>query len=338
MSAIRRHRRVVVACIGGGITAIVLATASGVLALGQSFSPLPAGFSQTLYASSPVNLGGIASAFDGDLWVDECGYSGSPLHRFSSSETVAQDGSTLHTEAANDPSNAGCGLTSHPDGTLYSNASLGVTNLDANSAALLRTLGVPGNALGIAVDPQTSHLVYVAADCRFTATCTLVDLDPTMATQHTLATLTSTDSELIDGISFDPSGNFLFLANRAPAFRLTILTRGGTLVRHVLLPSEPDGMAVNAGPPPFILTNNTDGTLTRIDFASGFATVPQVSVFAGGGFRGDLASVGQDGCLYITQAGTRFDDGTTNTHSSLVRICGPTDFSRPAGMVTLTPT
>jgi hypothetical protein len=329
----------IVAAVAFALVAVALAAVSGAFALGQSFGPLPIGFTQSLYASALASLGGIASAPNGDLLVDECAFSGSPLHRFSASDTTLQNGSTLHTETAPAPSNAGCGLANHPDGTLYSNASIGITNLDTNTAALLRTLGVPGNALGIAVDPQTNHLAYVAADCRFTATCTLVDLDPATGNHRTLISLTASDSQLIDGLAFDPSGNFLFLANRAPLFRLTILNRQGALVRHVALPSQPDGLAVHGSAPAFVLTNNTDGTLTRLDFPNGdYASQPNVSTFSRGGFRGDLASVGQDGCLYVSQAGTRFDDGTLSTRSSLVRICGQSDFSRPPGVLAPTAT
>ena len=339
-SARRRAVYLAAACgpFVAGVIAFAIAGVSAVAA-GQSFGPVPGGFVQSLFATSPSTFGGVSSAPDGDMWVDECAYSTSPLHRFSASETSVQDDTTLHSETANAASAAGCGLTNHPDGTLYSNATFGVTNLDASTATLLRTLGVPGNALGIAVDPQTDHLVYVAADCRFTATCTLVDLDPITGAHTTLVSLTSTDTQLVDGIAFDATGNFVLLANRAPLSRLTVLTRSGTFIRNVALPSEPDGLAVNGGPPPFIVTNNTDGTLTRLDFPGGDLTAqPSVSVLSSGGFRGDLVSVGQDGCLYVTQAGTRFDNGATTNASSLVRICGPTDFSRAPGVPSLTPT
>ncbi len=63
------------------------------------------------------------------------------------------------------PSHAGCGLTNHPNGALYSNTQGGVVKLDANTGALLAgPFGPRGNGLGIATDPQTDNLVYVGSD------------------------------------------------------------------------------------------------------------------------------------------------------------------------------
>jgi hypothetical protein len=63
--------------------------------------------------------------------------------------------------------------------------------------------------------------------------------------------------------------------------------------------------------------------MTRFDFpADDYTQVPAQSVFASGGFRGDLSQVGADGCIYLTQGGTRYNDGTTTLENSLVRICG----------------
>ena len=95
--------------------------------------------------------------------------------------------------------------------------------------------------------------------------------------------------------------------------------------------SEPDGIAFHAVAPQFVVTNNTDGTMTRFDFPGNDFTQPPVqSVFASGGFRGDLSQVGADGCLYLTQEGTRCLDGTTLFDNSVVRICG--GFAPPPGV------
>src|SRR5438034_10027273 len=95
--------------------------------------------------------------------------------------------------------------------------------------------------------------------------------------------------------------------------------------------SEPDGTAFHASSPRFVVTNNTDGTMTRFDFpADDFTQPPVRSTFASGGFRGDLSQVGADGCLYLTQDGTRYDDGTVTDESSLGRICG--GFAPPPGV------
>jgi hypothetical protein len=83
-------------------------------------------------------------------------------------------------------------------------------------------------------------------------------------------------------------------------------------------------VAVHAAEPGFVVTLNVDGTMSRFDFPDGdYARMPTQTAFASGGFRGELMQVGPDACLYVTQSGTRFADGTTwLTDASVVRICG----------------
>ncbi|MBI3465375.1 MAG: DUF11 domain-containing protein [Planctomycetes bacterium] len=147
-------------------------------------------------------------------------------------------------------------------------------------------------------------------------------MDSAFTTSGTFSTMTGSTN--VDGIFFDPSGEFLFLSNRDPIDRLTILRRDGSLVQHVPMSEEPDGIAFHASTPRFVVTNNdTGGNMTRFDFpGDDFTRVPTQSVFASGGFRGDLTQVGPDGCLYLTQDRTRYDNGVVTSQNSLVRICG----------------
>jgi len=104
-------------------------------------------------------------------------------------------------------------------------------------------------------------------------------------------------------------------------FHMTILDRTGTVVNNVSMTSEPDGIAFHVNPT-FVVTNNTDGTMTRFDFPSNVFTAPPIqTLFAIGGFRGDLTTVGADNCLYLSQNGTRFADNTTSVNDSIVQIC-----------------
>jgi pimeloyl-ACP methyl ester carboxylesterase len=299
----------------------------------QQFTFLQSGFTQELFGTAPGFDGGVAFAPNGDVWVDHCFFNGSSLTRFLVGATTTINGTTVHPQAPGSPfaSNAGCGLTNHPDGTLYSNTSLGVVNLDANTGAQLRVpFGPAGNALGITVDPQTNRIVYVAQNCRFTPTCTLISIDPVTTASTTFAVLNAADASFVDGIFFDITGNFLFISNRAPAFRMTILNRSGAVVQHVPMTSEPDGIAFHRTPT-FVVTSNTDGTMTRFDFPSNdFTMAPAQTVFASGGFRGDLSQVGADGCLYATQDGTRFNNGVVSGDDSIVRICP--NFAPPPGV------
>ena len=293
------------------------------------FSFLASGFAQELYATTPDFMGGMAFANDGDLLVDLCHFSGSPLHRFDAQTTEAVHGNSVHPVIATVPSNAGCGLTNHPNGTLYSNTALGVTNLDPETGQEVLTAGgSPGNGLGITVDPQTADIVYVGTDGR------IHTAHPGLMSFGIFST--AVEGDAVQGITFDVAGDYLFCADRTQG-ALVILDRSGGLVRlipvyHDGLPHEPVAVALHAAQPGFVVTLNVDGTMTRLDFPDGdYAEIPAQTPFAGGGLRGELMQVGPDACLYLTQSGTRFADGTTRlTDASVIRICG--GFAPPPGV------
>ncbi len=284
-------------------------------AAGQSFTFLQQPFTQELYGTASVSnlLGGVAFAPNGDVWADNCWYGGSPLYRFAKGSTYQQNATSLHTSTIV-PSAAGCGLTNHPDGYLYSNTSRGVTKLDANTGAFLATLGSPGNALGITVDPQTNDLVYVGANCA------ILRLNPSTGVSSIFTTLYAANACGTDGIAFDPTGSYLLLS--VPEWGVGVLDRRGALVQQIFLSNRPDGISVHSTTPLFVVTNNNDGSITRLDFPNNDLTrAPTQTIFASGGFRGDQSQVGADGCIYLTQNGTRFNDGTASYSNSIVRIC-----------------
>jgi hypothetical protein len=295
----------------------------------QPFPFLQPGLTQELFATGPLPPGeidgGIAFAPNGDLWVDSCNRN--TLFKFQSDVTTVVNGTPVHPQAPGSPISviAGCGLTNHPDGTMYSNTGGGVTNLDAITGAQLRpTFGPQGNGLGIAVDPQTDNLIYVGGiggSCFGTPPCTIVSVNPVTAVASTFANLDPADATFIDGIFFDPTGNFLFMAVRNPDRGLTVLNRNGAVIQHVSMNTFPDGVAFHTQPD-YVVTNDNSGTISRFDFpGDDFTAAPTQSLIASGGFRGDLSQVGPDACLYVTQAGTRFLDGTLSADNSVVRIC-----------------
>ena len=357
------------AAVAGALAIAVAAVAA--LGTGKSFTTfLEAGYEQELYgvAQLPPDadgfatiLGGVAFAPDGDPWVSECLFQGTRLHRFDS-QTFApttNGTSTLHPRTSVN-TQGGCGLTNHPDGFIYSNSSLGIVRLNASTGLAVpwpganpNPRGAPGNALGITVDPRTGHLIYAGKDCHPSlvpgaATCTIYDLDPanTTTTPTTIfALLDHDDVPFVDGVYFDPTGTYLFMANRGSVegiHFLTILRRPEASVPNTTLPqivqsiltsSEPDGVAFHAAAPKFVVTNDENGgTMTKFTFENDdYTKPPTVATFASGGFRGDLLQVGIDGCIYATQGrnalvddpATRYDDGTTTTEDSVVRICAP---------------
>lgn len=276
------------------------------------------------------------------------------------------------------PTEVGCGIVNHPDGRIYSNNAAtvddtvssaavtaaaaandtpypgGVTRLDASTGLPVAwpdgsfgPKGPPGNALGIVTDPQNGHLIYAGDDCDLkgpiSTTCTLWDLDPGTETTAPSATvfaqLPHVEMPFVDGIYFEPAGNYLFVTNRTDTLyetpagtmavnAITVLRRPSLVtpetpqvVRHIPMATEPDGISFHTGGQ-FLVTNDEEGrTMTRFDFPNGFAEAPgnarsltvvdgngdQVEItlygapFATDGFRGDLSQVGPDGCIYATQ-------------------------------------
>lgn len=307
--------------VAAALVVVACAPAAASAAVGQPFTTLQSPYTQALYGTSNVFFGGVAFSPQGDVWVDECSFSGSPLHRFSATQQHFTHGTTVHDESTV-ASSAGCGLTNGPGGRLYSNTSGGVARIDASTGAPIDIVGAPGNALGITVDPRNQHVVYVGADCRFSGTCTIFSLDTATGTSVPFAQLSGSQAAFVDGITFDPSGDHLLLSIRSPGFALGVVNRAGTLVRSTPISSEPDGLSFHSTDPEFAVTNNNDGTMTRFDFPGGdLSQTPTQTQFASGGFRGDLSLVGADGCIYLTQSGAHYLDGTTTGENSIVQIC-----------------
>ncbi|MCA8943276.1 MAG: hypothetical protein KDB80_12005 [Planctomycetes bacterium] len=290
----------------------------------QTFTFLEAGFTQELWGTHDGFLGGVAFAPDGDVLANGCqGYLG-PLFRWDSQSTIVVNGTAIHPELASMPSDVGCGMVNHPDGGLYSNTLQGVKRIDPDTGLLLGAGSLEvGNVLSIAVDPQTGDLWWIRSGLQIRRTPP--DLSPGADYSTALVGI----FDLIDGMYFDPSGDYLFIATRGPS-TLTVFHRSLGVEQQIPMVSPPDGVAVHeqAG---FVLTTNVDGTISKFTFPSNDYSLPPVeTVFASGGFRSDLSQVGADGYLYLTQEGTRYDDGTVTTENSIVRI-GP-GFVRPPGV------
>jgi hypothetical protein len=298
-------RRLVVA-----VAAILVALpAGGARASGAlPFTFLAPGYTQELYATDGPFAAGVAFAPDGDPLL---GFG--TLLRVDAATTISQHGSTYHpVSLVNGSSPQALGIVNAFDGSVYANQYNGVVKLDGTTGAVVAgPFGAPGNELGIALDPQTGNLVYVGADGM------IHFVDAALTTQGVF----STQAVYADGINFDPTGNFLFTSSGGG---LTVLDRFNHLVRAIPLAGGccTDGIAFHEDAPRFVVSNNTDGTVTRYDFpGNDFTQVPTQSLLASGGFRGDLLQVGRDRCAYLTQSTTRFDDGAISGAGSLVRLC-----------------
>lgn len=244
---------------------------------------------------------------------------------------------------------AGCGIVNHPDGLIYSNnagkyqeevsaspiaaASVvstpsasaptvlypgGVTRLHADTGlpvpwpnGEIRPAGPAGNALGIATDPVTQHLVYAGEDCddkgELRPTCTFWSLDPGDATTPPSATMWAqvphVEMPFVDGIYFSKDGQYLFVTNRTDRLYdvpnaspiavnlITVLRRPALtgqlaqVVQHIPMATEPDGISFHTSGQ-FLVTNDEEGgTMTRFDFPNGFDNPPSnartLTVFSG---------------------------------------------------------
>lgn len=307
------------AATGAVLGALALALAPAAQAM--PFTSIQAGFTARVVALNPVFLGGVAFAADGDILSDRCAGGGSPLIRWDvQGATSVIGGSTVFTGRTDQASNAGCGLTTHSNGSIYTNTSAGVVEL-TDTGTQTDSFGGGGNALGITEDPLTGDLYWVAGGN------TIMAVDPT--TGLIVDNNFANNGGFTDGIFWNPDGSLLYTTDRS-ARTVDIFDRTGVLTDSIALGHEPDGIAFALGG--FVLTNNVDGTISRIDFNPD-GTLAGVSLFASGGFRGDLAHVGPDGCWYITQAGTRFADGSTSVDNSIVKICadGGGGFNPPPG-------
>ena len=142
----------------------------------------------------------------------------------------------------------------------------------------------------------------------------------TTKTGATTAIVGSTGT-FIDQVAIDPTGPFIAGADLSYGNVKLWDATTGALINTAAVGSghRPDGIAFDSLGN--IYTNNTDGTVTRIEFGSGYSAGPTGhTLIASGGFYGDLAGVGVDGSFYLSQYGTRFDNGAINGNTSIVKL------------------
>lgn len=322
MISLKTHPAISRAMVGAAVGA-VLATLGPIASTQapppspRAFTYLAPGYTQALVGVADVGvfaedqtvakvLGGVAFAPDGDVWVADCTFTNTKLRRIDVATPLTPvRNSTPSLRSISEPvqTEGGCGLTNHPNGSMYSNAAEGLYQLDVNTGAVIAgPLGQSGNSLGIAVDPVTSHLVYPGADChdRLVAsptTCTLWDFDPASGVTTPFAMFPHIDVPFVDGVYFTPTGSHLFVTNRiaeevettvglVEVNQLTVVTRPtgpvtlpGTaqIVQHLPMIVEPDGVAFHSVEQ-FVVTNDeASGTMSRFDFPGGDYSLPPVA-------------------------------------------------------------
>jgi hypothetical protein len=180
----------------------------------------------------------------------------------------------------------------------------GVYSFDPNTLALgPKIAATPGLERGLAGDPLSTDL-YVADNLG-----NLLRIENPDSASPTVTPFFHSSSDF-DQIYFKHDGSILFGASNGSDHVIGIDRTGAAVVDVVLAGRHPDGIAV-AQPNTIVQTpggpvdvsnnvfvNSNDGTVERIDVNNGNA----LSVVMSGGSRGDLATVGPDRCLYITQS------------------------------------
>jgi hypothetical protein len=185
---------------------------------------------------------------------------------------------------------------------VYYGTNLGAGTVETFDPATLApsptNISFPGcGALGIAGDPLSTDL-YVDTGCGLYRV-----QNPTSASPTVTLFATGVTGEF-DGITISSDGQQFWVADLSGSSVLEF-DRSGTLMANIPDTSGPDGVGIaqpgavsgSTNVSDNVFVNNNDGTIWRIDTNNSDA----VSTVATGGSRGDMATVGPDGCLYVTQ-------------------------------------
>jgi hypothetical protein len=188
-------------------------------------------------------------------------------------------------------------------------------------------LPTPDRVARLVTDPRTEGLFYLAENCVTVGTdqCDVGALDTRSGITTPFITLTG--HAFYRGFAFDPDGAELFVLVDRPSPSLLVLGRSGpeglvgSLERTITLHERPNDIAF-LGPDLAIITHTFSDVSAFVPGPDRFA------VFAAGGFTGATKIASRDGCVFVPQDGTRFDDDTIVNVSegavelaSIVRIC-----------------
>jgi len=274
--------------------------------------PTTAGYTATVFAhgffntcGSNCGVGPIGMTFDasGNLYVAD--RDSDTLYKFG------PDGGTASTatQVNKAPMGGPTGLTFSRDGrrlyaTRYYNAD--VVELSPTDGSVIRTVAggqcnTLGGPLAIGVDPLSGDLLVTNSGffdfCHFIARVSNYANGPSTVT--TYATPGSSD-----GLTIAPDGT-LYSETDGCATKIAGTNRPRPpAVTTLACVKTMDGIALatsnDPSKPPFLVTNDNDGTMTKVDLTAPYTQ----TVILRGGTRGDFVTVGPDGCLYATQSST----------------------------------
>lgn len=297
------------------------------------FTFLDPAYQQRIYTGPLVGGPGMAWTASGHLLtLDNASQS---ILEYDPTASASHQGTAIHPVTATHVisgllTNAfsGVGMVNGTDGYLYINTGGGLQRVDPSSwtvttpgANLLNSTVVAGGSYGITVMPD-GRIAYVAGG----GTDQVYLYDPVAQVN----TLIYTAPTLIDDIQASPTGEIALAGQGNNS--LILISATGSVVNAFGTSAFPDGLAFGWGAAAKkLFSNDNQGTITMYDFGASYANVPTLTTIASGGSYGDLAAVGPDCALYVSQFynagyhgsanfGTRWDNGTINNEASIVRI------------------
>jgi hypothetical protein len=328
------------------LAAILVAIVVAALGIVPAAASTPApGFAVVDYATGfpnfgSHNVGPVGLAFDSSsattaaLFVMD--YFDGFLYKFPPGGGVASPATQVNTTA----------IPGSPAGLAFSldfahlylarQAAGDLVEISPTTGAILRTVatGLPC-ATGLATDPLSGDLMVSEVGCA-----------PIRRVSPSTGTVSTYANASVDGITFDPRDGTLYGAQNSTT--VAVIDRSGNVTTLNPGPGADslDGISLAAssspGTPPFLFVNQNNGSISKITLSPLSTTT-----VATGGSRGDLSTVGPDGCLYATQTESVIKvtnaDGTcslappdpaiTATGTTIAATEGAS-FSRPAATFT----
>jgi len=229
------------------------------------------------------------------------------IYEYSATANTTVNGTSVHGYVTHAVSGLGSGYATvnHPDGYVYATSSGGLQQIDLNTWTATTLAGTVGGYYGIGVLPD-GRIAYSDTQRIFV-------YNPVGGTN----TQVYDAGSFVDQISVTNTGE-IFVAVLG-SNRIDVVSPTGTVINSFATSlGSPDGMAFGNG---HAYSNNTNGTITEYSFAGpGYSGAVTQTLFASGGVYGDLASVGPDGALYVSQWGTiNWNNGPAGS-SAVIRI------------------
>ncbi len=319
---------------------VLLALAAGLgpvtVAHATQFSYLDAAYQQEIYNGPLVGGPGMAWTSSGNLLTRN----GSQLLEYSPTTDSAYLSTGIHSVIATHNiagmlfSNS-YGMVNGHDGYIYATTGTGLQRIDPTTWTVTTPgADLPGSTVssgytwGITVLPN-GKIVYIAG-----ASTNLVYVyDPVLQTNALIYTAPT----LIDDIEASPTGEIALAAQGNNSIIIitdtgsVLTTVNGSTANNTAGSNYADGLAFGWGTAATkLFSNDNQGTITEYDFNVGYTTLLSSQTIASGGSYGDLAAVGPDCSLYVSQFynggyngsalfGTNWNAGTNND-PSIVRI------------------